>query len=200
MVRVDEARREELRALLTLGLLAILWEARPLFEDLAKQGGLIWSFAVVIDYVVIFFWGAYAAFMILGWSSDILPERLCNELKSIAVGFLELSFLTSILFLVAALLNQFGMYMLAAIVTTILIILIRTLPTWRELRSKRVDVRRMVAKIFKGIGGSLVTALLLFLYIFAFLGPERVSAPFVIIDALMALCIAFLQYRMKLFG
>lgn len=94
--RQESYRREELRGLFTLGLMAILIALR------IAQTQIVFSFQPLFDRsynvtsvvdLTLVMWGIYAFMMVVSLSSDVLPERLCRFCHLIGVLFLGLSFL-----------------------------------------------------------------------------------------------------------
>jgi len=96
-------KREEIRGLFTLGLMAILVTLRlNLPYNYAITIGELKNYQVcpTIDSVLVT-WGLYAFFMIFAYSSDLFSPKTCNRIKKIGQACLGASIL--ILSLVAIL-------------------------------------------------------------------------------------------------
>jgi len=148
VVRLEEYRREELRALLALGLLAVLWGVQGRFDELAKSGSLFWEAVSSSNYLLTFLWGAYAFLMILGWSDDFLPKRLCHEFKSIARGFLQASFVIITLMFGLAFYLEYENLALVAMAATVVAFSILIIPTGSLRHLQRFDIRKSYKKLF----------------------------------------------------
>ena len=86
-------RREEVRGIFTLGLMAILVALRvgqPTI-NLASEGETV-AVVGIIDLTLVF-WGIYAFSMIISLSTDIFPEKACKISYKIGILFLLASFL-----------------------------------------------------------------------------------------------------------
>ncbi len=86
--REEEWRREELRGLFTLGLMAILITLRiGQHEIVFPIMGQNYIFTGVIDFTLAC-WGVYAFLMIVSFSTDFFPERVCRASYAIGLSFL----------------------------------------------------------------------------------------------------------------
>ena len=197
-MRLDEIRREELRGLFILGLLAILWQFQPRLERMAESKSQFWSTVSVFNYLLAFFWGAYAIFMILGWSQDFLSDSTCRVLRSVARGFLELSFGLVIMLSVIALIAEYGIYMLVAFAITVAVILIRFVPVQRLGWPRWVSLRKRIKGFLRSLATVSVILEIVWLYAVAFTPAETYAPDLpikVLVASVAALGLAWLVYR-----
>lgn len=165
MNQSDEQRREELRGLLALGLLAVVWQFQGLLEQLAKSETWYWKIIPTVSYVLTFFWGAYAFLMILGWSDDMLPRSVCRELRWIAKGFLAASFAATIYLFGAAFYDKYHDPALITMIATALVISISALPPEKLANLNETDMEQIKMPIRTKMT---VFALKIFLYVTLF--------------------------------
>jgi hypothetical protein len=93
-----ELRREELRGLFTLGLLAILVVIRSQYEQLmVKIGQSSFDFIPLIS-ITIILWSLYAFFMVLGLSDDVIGKTLATMFWNLSKLFLQIDFIWSAFF------------------------------------------------------------------------------------------------------
>ena len=88
-----EIRREEIRGLFTLGLMAVLVTLRlKLDPEYAVQFMEFKDIKVcpIID-IILVTWGLYAFFMVFGYSNDLFSSKTCNTFKEIGQGCMLLS-------------------------------------------------------------------------------------------------------------
>lgn len=95
--RKKREEREERRGLFTLGLMAILITWR-ISQTKIVLGNL--EFTSVIDFVLAL-WGMYAFLMIVSFSTDLLPERVCDVAYGVGLLFLAFSFVFFFVLVVA---------------------------------------------------------------------------------------------------
>lgn len=89
----EEWRREELRGLFTLGLMAILVTLRiGQHEIVFPIMGQNYIFTGVIDFTLAC-WGVYAFLMIVSFSTDFFSERVCRVSYAIGLSFLVVTLL-----------------------------------------------------------------------------------------------------------
>jgi hypothetical protein len=101
-----EWRREELRGLFTLGLMAILITLRiGQHEIVLPIMGQNYIFTGVVDFTLAS-WGVYAFLMIVSFSTDFFPERICEVSHEIGLVFL---FLTIAMYYVIVMVIAFTM-------------------------------------------------------------------------------------------
>jgi len=89
----DDMKREELRGLFTLGLMAVLITLRlNLKPEYTLQ---IWEFRgipfVSIMDIILTTWGLYAFFMVFSYSPDIFSIKTCKKFKALGQLCLQLS-------------------------------------------------------------------------------------------------------------
>jgi hypothetical protein len=90
-----EYRREELRGLFTLGLLAVLVVIRFQNEKLpVKIGQSSIDFIPFINFTIIL-WSLYAFFMVLGLSDDVIGNSLAEMFRNLSKYCLRLDFILS---------------------------------------------------------------------------------------------------------
>lgn len=98
----EEMRREEIRGLFTLGLMAVLVAARLSFNS---EGVIKWGMfqnvpvTGMIDTILIA-WGLYAFFMVFGFSTHAFSLETCKKLRDLGRACLFLSLALLILFIV----------------------------------------------------------------------------------------------------
>jgi len=97
----DENRKEELRGLFTLGLLAVLVAVRLQNEKLMVTIGQSSLDFIPFVNMTIIMWSLYAFFMILGLSDDVIGENLAEMFRRLSKLFLQIlsSFYYSVVFL-----------------------------------------------------------------------------------------------------
>ena len=89
---LTDTKREELRGLFTLGLMAILITLRVTQNEIIFYiFGQQYNMIGVID-VTLMFWGLYVLLMILWLSNDWLPKNLCDIAYQSGIAMLALSF------------------------------------------------------------------------------------------------------------
>lgn len=85
-------RKEELRGIFTLGLMAILVALRISQPEITLQiAGQDIIVTEVIDFTLVL-WGAYAIAMVISLSTEIIPENMCRFSYGLGLGFLFMSF------------------------------------------------------------------------------------------------------------
>lgn len=88
-----EWRREELRGLFTLGLMAILITLRIGQRELVFTiMGQSYIFTQFVD-ITLACWGVYAFMMIVSFSTDIFDQRMCKISRAIGLSFLAITFI-----------------------------------------------------------------------------------------------------------
>jgi hypothetical protein len=86
-------RREELRGIFTLGLMAILITLRVSQQEITLEiMGQVYIFTGIID-VTLICWGIYAFAIIIWLSTEIFPPNVCNFSYVTGIVFLLFSFI-----------------------------------------------------------------------------------------------------------
>jgi len=200
VVELSAIRREELRGLFILGMLAILWQSQGRFEEFSKSENIFLKTIPTLNYLLAVFWGAYAITMILGWSHDFLPEWMCVEFRSVATIFLQLSFGLVVMLSVIALVVEYGVYMLIAIATTFAVVAIRFVSTKRFKWPKQISAKRILEKLLTSSAKASIPFVILSLYLIAF-GHRELKIPYLferaVVGSVGVLFIAWLVYRKK---
>ena len=90
---MNETKKEEIRGLFVLGLLAVLTSVRVQYSKMPITIGQN-SFDVVVFFdLTIVFWSFYAFFMVFGLSEDMLGKSIADACRDIATAFLQFNFL-----------------------------------------------------------------------------------------------------------
>lgn len=85
-------RREEIRGIFTLGLMAILITLRVSQHEITLEiMGQVYIFTEIID-VTLICWGIYAFAMMIWLSPEIFPKNVCKFSYVMGILFLFLSF------------------------------------------------------------------------------------------------------------
>jgi len=91
--QLNETKKEEIRGLFILGLLAVLTSVRVQYSTMTVTIGQN-SFDVVVFFdLTIVFWSFYAFFMVFGLSEDMLGKAIAEGCRGIAAAFLQFDFL-----------------------------------------------------------------------------------------------------------
>jgi hypothetical protein len=86
-------RREEIRGIFTLGLMAILITLRVSQHEITLEiMGQVYIFTEIID-VTLICWGIYAFAMMIWLSPEIFPKNVCDFSYMMGILFLLLSFI-----------------------------------------------------------------------------------------------------------
>lgn len=89
---MNETRKEEIRGLFVLGLLAVLTSVRVQYSTMTVTIGQN-SFDVVVFFdITIILWSFYAFLMVFGLSEDVLGKKIAETCQSIANMFFQLNF------------------------------------------------------------------------------------------------------------
>ena len=88
-----ELRREEIRGLFVLGLLAILVAIKFQNEEIIIKIGKISFDIIPLLTITIISWSLYAFFMVLGVSEDVIGKSASEIFKEFSRAFLALDFL-----------------------------------------------------------------------------------------------------------
>ena len=87
-----EIKKEEIRGLFVLGLLAEIASVRVQYGSMTVTvGQATYNVSVFLDFTIVL-WSFYAFFMVFAFSGDMLGETLSDICKDIAKMFLQLNF------------------------------------------------------------------------------------------------------------
>jgi hypothetical protein len=91
--QLTETKKEEIRGLFVLGLLAVLTSVRVQYSKMPVTIGQS-SFDVVVFFdLTILFWSFYAFFMVFGLSEDMLGKSIAEVCRGVAKAFLQFNFM-----------------------------------------------------------------------------------------------------------
>jgi len=89
----SEIKKEEIRGLFVLGLLAVLASVRIQYGSMTVTIGQgSFNIAVFFDFTIAL-WSFYAFFMVFGLSADMLGDTIANMCRDMARLFLQLNFI-----------------------------------------------------------------------------------------------------------
>lgn len=100
---LDDDRKEEIRGLFVLGLLAVFASIRVQYSSFMVQFGQLPLDIIPILNIIIIFWSLYAFFMVLGLSEDVIGKTAASAFRQNSKSFLLYNFV-----LLAVLLGFFG--------------------------------------------------------------------------------------------
>ena len=90
---LSDERREELRGLFTLGLMAVLITLRVTKTEITFYlFGQIYIMTGIID-IALVLWGLYALLMVIWLSNDWLPKKICSIAYAFGTSMLIFSFI-----------------------------------------------------------------------------------------------------------
>lgn len=88
----SDTKKEEIRGLFVLGLLAVLASIRVQYSTLTVTiGQTSLNVSVFLDFTIVL-WSFYAFFMVFAFSGDMLGETISAVCKDVAKMFLQLNF------------------------------------------------------------------------------------------------------------
>ena len=100
---IDDFRKEELRGLFVLGLLAVFASVRVQYSSFMVQFGQLSLDIIPLLNIIIILWSLYAFFMVLGLSEDVIGKTAASVFRQNSKTFLLYNFL-----LLAVLIGIFG--------------------------------------------------------------------------------------------
>lgn len=140
----EDFRREEIRALFTLGLIAIFITLRytsglPTIIQASPFSNI--PIHLILD-VFILTWGLYAFFMVFASSGEILPKSFCDMCRVIAKNCLYLSFIFLIFVAIFLALANIYIVILVLMGACVIYLVGRRVAKCRRKRSKKKSVSK----------------------------------------------------------
>jgi hypothetical protein len=90
---IDDDRKEEVRGLFVLGLLAVFASIRVQYSSFMVQFGQLSLDIIPLLNVIVVLWSLYAFFMVLGLSEDIIGKIAAEAFRQNSKTFLLYNFL-----------------------------------------------------------------------------------------------------------
>lgn len=184
----DGFRKEEIRGLFVLGLLAVLSSIRVQNDEMMVSIGQI-SFNIIpfLD-ITIILWSFYAFFMVFGLSEDIIGKTASNVFREAAKMFLYFNFLVLVSLSLLLGYIAYPTRLPWALGLLSILILYAICVKLREIRRKsvKINIKKIVESNLSGILG--ITILICFVMIM-FGVHEELVIPFFVIG-----CVAILGW------
>jgi len=140
-------RREEVRGLFVLGLLAVLVVVR--FQDeklMVTVGQSSLDFAPLVN-ITIMLWSSYAFFMVLGISDDVIGKNWAEMFRNLSRNFLQLDFIFLAILGTLYFILGYSIRALWIIGFIVAISLFAILLSLRKIKAKKIKKKLKITKL-----------------------------------------------------
>jgi hypothetical protein len=194
--QLNITKKEEIRGLFVLGLLAVLTSVRVQYSKMNVTIGQS-SFDVIVFFdLTIIFWSFYAFFMVFGLSEDMLGKSIAEVCRSAATAFLQFNFVAlSLLGLIIA----YYAYPTRLPYVLILLGLFALLALFRKLRMReKKPIKIELRKLLKSSLYPLLIMVLFFSLLLIMLSTsEQVVIPCFVIGLIAIVCLFIVKEKIK---